>query len=153
MLLYAFWVISKEYKNDLIFNKFLIGMILQAIANFLLFMKIFTILFAIFISAFSTNPIIPITWTILTYFVVYYILNIVGAYFIKESFVLIKEATNISLFEYAGILIILGAVLKIIGVGFIIEIIGWVLFVIALFLIKDLPKLPYKDIKLIEKKD
>jgi len=154
VLLYVFWEMSKMFKNDKIFMNFLLGTIFQMAAVGLMYFKLFAVFAAVFIGAFSNNPIIPITSTIVIYFIAYYIINIIGAYFIKESFVAIRQHTNVALFEYAGILIILGAVLKIIAVGFFIEIGGWILLIVAFLSLaeqKDLPKLEHKK-NLIEYK-
>jgi len=164
ILLFTFWDISKYYKEDGIFSKFLIGMVLQAVANFLFFAKIVAVLFALIIGVMSQNPIIPAFGSIAIYFGVYYILNVVGAYFIKESLVLLNQKSGVSVFSYSGVLIILGAVLKVIAVGYIVELIGWALLAFGFLILTpvqtqktksddDVIDVEAEEVKLIEEKN
>ncbi|WP_456488114.1 DUF996 domain-containing protein [Caminibacter pacificus] len=162
ILIYAFWLASKYFSNDEIFTKFLFGMIIQAIATFLFMFKIAAVIFAVLMGAFSANPVVPVLGTIAIYFAVYYVLNIFGAFLIKESLSKLKDSTDISLFEYSGVMIILGAVLKVIAIGFLVEIIGWLMLIVAFLSYKepittqkddDIIDVEVEEVKLIEEKN
>ena len=66
-------------------------------------------------------------------FVVFYVLNIIAALYLRKSFDSITKYTNVDMFKTAGLIFFIGAILLIIGIGFIIMFIAEILMIIAFF--------------------
>ncbi|MDI6861515.1 MAG: DUF996 domain-containing protein [Caldisericia bacterium] len=70
-------------------------------------------------------------------FILAWIIAIVAYFFYKKALDTTNEATNISSFKTAGLLMFIGAILMIVVVGFIIIIVGRVFEIIAFFSLPD----------------
>jgi len=119
--------------NPKIFNNFLIASILQFIASVLFYFKLFAVIVAFFSSLFSNNPLIPLTFSLIAYFVIYYVLLIISAVYFKKSFDLIYEISSNNFFKLSGYFLVTGAVLNLFFIGLLVWIIGWVLVMIGFF--------------------
>jgi len=79
-------------------------------------------------------------WTWLTGiiigFVILFVFFILHAVYIRKSFSLLSNKTRESLFNTAGLLVLIGAILTIVLVGVIILMIGWILAAVAFFTMK-----------------
>ena len=81
-------------------------------------------------------------------FVVIFVFSIIGAYFLKKSLDLLAAKTDVKLFSTTGLILLLGAVLTIIFIGFVLFFVAIILLIIAFFSIKtqtstkELPKSP-----------
>jgi len=81
-------------------------------------------------------------------FVVIFVFSIIGAYFLKKSLDLLAAKTDVKLFSTTGLILLLGAVLTIIFIGFVLFFVAIILLIIAFFSIKtqtstkELPKPP-----------
>jgi uncharacterized membrane protein len=127
---------SKE--NEKIFNYFLIAAILSFIASVLFYFKLFAIFTSLILGMFSTNPVIPITLSVVFYFLIYYILLILSAVYFQKSFSLLSEMLNNRYFKLGGNFLIAGAVLNIFAIGLIITVIGWILVLIGFVTIEEI---------------
>ena len=139
--------------NQKIFNYYLIGATLGVISSILFYYKIFAIIFSFFISVFSQNPIIPITSTIIIYFLIYYILSISSAVFLYKSFDLLSNINDNKLFKYGGYFLVIGAVLNIFVIGMIVYTLGWVMILFGFFVMTEVYEAEIIEAELIEKKD
>jgi len=63
---------------------------------------------------------------------------VIAALFLRKSFGTLAEKTGEKLFETAGLLMLIGAVLTIIAVGLVIVLIAWILVAVAFFQVKEL---------------
>jgi uncharacterized membrane protein len=72
-------------------------------------------------------------------FIVYYILYILAAVFLKKSFDGIGTYTKVDLFKTTGLIYLIGAILVIIGIGFFIIFIAQIIMIIAFFSLPDAP--------------
>lgn len=70
-------------------------------------------------------------------FIVAWLLAIFSYYFYRKALDTTNEATNVSSFKTAGLLMFIGAILMIIVVGFIVIIIGRIFEIIAFFSLPD----------------
>ncbi len=68
--------------------------------------------------------------------VVYWILSIVAALFVKRSFSMVAQATGVRLFRTTGTVYVVGAILHIIGIGFVITFVGLILQTVSFFSIE-----------------
>ena len=84
----------------------------------------------------------PYITAIIGSFILLFIFVIVASIFLRKSLTTISERTNVNLFDTAGLLILIGAVLTIIGIGFILLWISLILLTIAFFSIKPQTALP-----------
>ncbi len=71
-----------------------------------------------------------------------FIFVVVAAVFLRRSLTLLSAKTGVNLFGTTGLVMLIGAVLTIIGVGFIILWIALILLVVAFFSIKTQPAQP-----------
>ncbi len=125
------------YKKGKYFESFLTGAVMSVTATFLFYFKLFAIISSVIIAMISNNPVVPLTFSIIGYFLIYYILVIFSSYFFYRSFYEVYMNFGNQFFRYAGILMIIGAVLTIFGIGFVIEIIGWVILIFGFVTLKD----------------
>jgi uncharacterized membrane protein len=147
----AVYQFSKD--NPKIFNYYLTGSTLTIISSILFYYKIFAIIFSFFISIFSQNPVVPITATIIIYFLIYYLLSILSAVFLYKSFDLLSKTFNNNLFKYGGYFLVIGAVLNIFLIGMILYTLGWVIILLGFFVITEIYDTEVIEPELIEKKD
>jgi len=141
---------SKE--NEKIFNYFLIASILAFVSSMLFYFKLVAVITSMILSLLSSNPIIPITLSIIIYFSVYYVLQIISAVYFKKSFYLLGELFNNKLLKTGGLFLVAGAVLNIFFIGLIVWTLGWLLIMLGFFTIEEIIDAEIiEDVKLIEK--
>jgi uncharacterized membrane protein len=142
--------ISDEVRDKSIFINFLLFVILNIVAVIAIFALVFYAIggwsyFAVFTSAEFTitdyNSFINFLEDILIIcilgFVIYWILSIVAALFLKKSFDSITKFTRVDLFKTTGLVYLIGAFLLIIGIGAFIILIADILMIIAFFSLPD----------------
>lgn len=148
--------ISDETKDKSIFNNFLYSFIVAIIAIVVAgVILVITFLEAGGMSyirelqnlAYSDpiavwNAIQPLLIGFLVALVILWILMIVSVIFLRKSYDKIGELTNVRRFNTTGFLFLIGAATLIIGIGFIIILIGIIFEIIAFFSLPD--KLPDK---------
>ena len=134
-LIIGFILIAIAIKDTDAFGDFLIGAILNLLASFLFYFKLVAFIVSTFLAVFSQNPILPITFSILIYLLIYFVLNIISAVYFKKSFDKLSEIYKNNFFKYAGYFIVIGAILVIFAIGFIISEIGWFLVLLGFFTI------------------
>ena len=71
-----------------------------------------------------------------------FIFYLLGAIFFKKSFNILSIKTGEKMFDTAGLLLLIGAILTIILIGAIIMLIAWILAAVAFFSIKTPPAQP-----------
>jgi uncharacterized membrane protein len=79
----------------------------------------------------------------ITGLVVVWVISIFGAYFLWKSYGKIAIALNVGLFRTTGLLVLVGAALTVIGVGFIILFVALILQIIAFFSLPEQPTTPH----------
>ena len=124
--------------NNKIFNYFLIASLLSFIASLLFYFKIIAIISSFMLGMLSNNPVVPIGFSILIYFTVYYVVQIISSVYFKKSFSLLAKEYNNGYFKLGGYFLIAGAVLNIFAIGLIITVIGWILVLIGFVTIEKI---------------
>ncbi|AEC52812.1 hypothetical protein PNA2_1899 [Pyrococcus sp. NA2] len=81
----------------------------------------------------SPGNLMAVIGSILVGFLILWITYIIGTYFQKKSFELIAEYTGVNLFKTTGLVYFIGAILIIIGVGFLIILVGAILEIVSFF--------------------
>jgi uncharacterized membrane protein len=89
-----------------------------------------------------TSDILSALGAIFAVFVILWIFLIVSAFFDRRSLKMLSTKTNVGLFSTAALLLIIGAVLSIVLIGFILMWIAVLLMAIAFFQIKPQPEQP-----------
>ncbi|QCT94728.1 DUF996 domain-containing protein [Caminibacter mediatlanticus TB-2] len=134
-LLIGFVLISIAIKDTNAFSDFIIGVVLNIIASFLFYFKLLAFIVSSLLAIFSQNPFIPLTFSMLIYLFIFYVLNIISAVYFKKSFDKLSVIYKNNFFKYAGYFIVIGAILVIFGIGMIISEIGWLLVLLGFFTI------------------
>lgn len=148
LVLIAVKFISDEVKDKSIFSNFLLFVILNIIAIIVLAATVFIAIsgitgFSIFSTGEITDPaafmdsLADVLVICILGFVVYYVLNIIAALYLKKSFESITQHTKVDMFKTTGFVYFLGAILIIIVVGFVIIWIGSILMIVAFFSLPD----------------
>ncbi|GAB6073573.1 DUF996 domain-containing protein [Nautilia lithotrophica] len=120
------------------FNYFLIASIITFISSMLFYFKIVAVMTSIVIGLFSNNPVVPIGFSIFIYFLVYYVLQIVGAMYFKNSFYVLGEKYNNKYLKTGGNFLIAGAVLNIFFIGLFLWVVGWLLIFLGFFTLEEI---------------
>jgi uncharacterized membrane protein len=144
MVLIAVKYISDEVKDKSIFSNFLLFVVLNIIAIIVLAATVFVVLSGVAgFSFFTTGEISDPTAFMDEFedllaicilgFIIYYVINIIAALFLKKSFNSITKHTRVDMFKTTGTVYFIGAILIIIVFGFIIIWIATILMIIAFF--------------------
>lgn len=137
LLFIAMNKLSQVFSDKNIFNKFLTGSLIS-IGGILIgaIMGIFSMLSLMLMMEGPRHMMsLPYFGFII---LIVYVLNIVGMYFYRQCFNLIKQYTEVNLFKLSGDFMFWGAVGVIVfGLGVIAILVGWILLAIAFFSIPD----------------
>jgi uncharacterized membrane protein len=165
LVLIAVKGLSDHYKEASIFNNTLYGVILSIVgvvvfvaALFVTAVSFFTNVLGIELSAALSDPTAfsNIDWTEAMVFdnlmahvaalvgslVILFIFFVVAAIFYRKSLTTLAEKTGVGLFGTAGLLLLIGAVLTIIAIGFLLIWIALILLTVAFFQIRAEPNQP-----------
>ena len=121
-LIVSLYFYSKALKRPEIFKNFLLGIILQIVAELVFLAGFFK---GITPAGFRFSS-ISVSLMFFSY-----VLWILTSYFFKRSLSALGEALNYKLFKLAGNLIFWGGILSIVGVGFLLLLVGWVLALVG----------------------
>ncbi len=139
MLFYTLKKISDRYDVNA-FKDFLIGQMTQFAAVALLIAGIL-VSFAPYMIAVIKGYRHPSFLSILPQIggliLIFYVLNALGAYMIKRAFDTLAELTMVDVFLWVGRLILAGALLSIVFIGFLLTWVSWVLAFVAFISIDE----------------
>lgn len=137
LTLIALKEISDKFKKPEIFSNYLVAFILHIVSTLLIiFSAVSAILSLAFIFSFRWGFHLGIGTIILLLFV--YAIMVVSGYFVKKSFEGVADATGVSYFRTAGLLIFIGAILLILFLlGGIVALVGYVFEIVAFFSLPD----------------
>ncbi|HIP89689.1 MAG TPA: DUF996 domain-containing protein, partial [Thermococcus paralvinellae] len=150
LILLAVKEIADEAGDETIFKNYLISFILQVGAFVALIIAIVAVLGTSIIAmggprAFEHEmqdfgAIMAIIGSILVGFIIFWILFSLGSYYLKKSYELIAEYTDVDLFKTTGLLYFIGALTLIILIGLLIILVARILEIVAYFsLPEELP--------------
>ncbi|ALM74533.1 conserved membrane hypothetical protein [Thermococcus barophilus] len=153
LILLAVKEISNETGDEAIFKTYLISFILQIGAFLALIIAIIAVLGTSIIAmggprAFehemqNFGAIMAIIGSILVGFVIFWIMFSLGSYYLKKSYELIAEHTDVDLFKTTGLLYFIGALTAIILIGLLIIFVARILEIVAYFSLPE--ELPSKQ--------
>ena len=140
LLLIAMKGIADHYQDDDIFKNALYGFIFGIIGVVALIAVgvMFFVTYSATIPS-TTYPLAELTIFILA-FATMYIFSLIGAIFYRKAFNTLSEKTNEKNFETAGLLLLIGAIIPVIGE--ILRFIAWILAAVGFFSIKVLTQPP-----------
>uniref|UniRef100_A0A7V6CEF7 DUF996 domain-containing protein n=1 Tax=Thermodesulfobacterium geofontis TaxID=1295609 RepID=A0A7V6CEF7_9BACT len=126
---------SKIFNDSQIFRNALISFILTVIGVFIIMLTIGITFFSLFTMMGSyPSPIFSsIGIGTIFSFMITYLLLIISAYYLKSSFYLLSSYTGINLYKTGGFWYFIGTLLIIIVIGFLINLVAWVLIAVAFF--------------------
>jgi len=165
LVLIAVKGLSDHYKEPSIFNNSLYGVILSIVGGVVFVAALFVTALSFFknvlgvelSTAFSDPTAFSnIEWTeamildnlldhvaaIVGSFVVLFVFVVVAAIFFRKSLTTLAEKTGVGRFGTAGLLLLIGAVLTIIVVGFVLICVAEILLIVAFFQIREEPTQP-----------
>lgn len=135
LLFIAMNKLSQVFSDKNIFNKFLTGFLISIVGILIgAIMGIFSMLPLMMEGPRHSMSLPHFGFGLIFIFLIVYVLNIVGMYFYRQCFNLIKQYTEVNLFKLAGDFMLWGAVGVIVfGLGVIAILVGWILLAIAFF--------------------
>ena len=165
LVLIAVKGLSDHYKEPSIFNNSLYGVILSIVgvvifvaALFVIAISFFTNVLGVELSTAFSDPTVfaNIEWTeamildnlldhlaaLIGSFVMLFIFVVVATIFYRKSLTTLAEKTGVGLFGTAGLLLLIGAILTIIVIGFLLIWIALILLTVAFFRIRTEPTQP-----------
>jgi uncharacterized membrane protein len=165
LVLIAVKGLSDHYKEPSIFNNSLYGVILSIVgvvvfvaALFVTALSFFTNVLGVELSTAFSDPtaFANIEWTeamildnlldhvaaLIGSLVILFIFVVVAAIFYRKSLTTLAEKTGVGLFGTAGLLLLIGAVLTIIAIGFVLVWVAEILLTVAFFRIRAEPTQP-----------
>lgn len=128
MVVIAVYKLSEIVSQKEIFRNYLIGIILNSVIILIMIFGIGTTVF-LSLRAGLTGLGMGVILTVLFM----WILSIISAYFIKESFEKISQTTGVTTFRTAGKLYFIGNILLVIFVGAILSLIAAIMQIVAFF--------------------
>lgn len=143
LVLIAMKGLAEYYNEDDIFTNALYGFIFGVI-GIVAFIIIFVA--AIFAGTFAeifadfgrpsfTFPVVTLV-LLITSLVVMFIFYVLHAVFYRKSFTILSEMSGEKIFDTAGLLLLIGAILTIILVGIVLLLVAWILVTVGFFSIK-----------------
>lgn len=157
LILLAVKEIADEVGDETIFKNYLISFILQVGAFVALIIAIVAVLGTSIMvmggpRAFEHEmqdfgAIMAIIGSILVGFIIFWILFSLGSYYLKKSYELIAEYTDVDLFKTTGLLYFIGALTLIILIGLLIILVARILEIVAYFSLPE--ELPSKQSSVI----
>lgn len=157
LILLAVKEIADEVGDETIFKNYLISFILQVGAFVALIIAIVAVLGTSIIAMGGPRvfehemqdfgAIMAIIGSILVGFIIFWILFSLGSYYLKKSYELIAEYTDVDLFKTTGLLYFIGALTLIILIGLLIILVARILEIVAYFSLPE--ELPSKQSSVI----
>jgi len=144
LMLIALKGLSEDYNEQDIFKNALYGVIFCRVAGIaaVAVMDGSFLLGGITAPAFGPGSALFFASGIIIGVVVLFIFYLFGAIFFKKSFDILSVKSGEKMFSTAGLLLLIGALLTIILVGFVVMFVAWILAAVAFFSIKTPARLP-----------
>ncbi len=135
LILIALNKISKIFNDDEVFKKYLYGIVLWIVA---VLIAIFAVGISFISLSFSSLDYgLTAVSSFLIGIMLFYILLVIGSYFIKKSYEKVSYYTGVDSFRICGLLYFIGTILLIVIVGVVVIIIAQILEIVAYFSLPD----------------
>ncbi len=135
LILIALNKISKIFNDDEVFKKYLYGIILWIVAVLIAIFAVGISFISLLFSSLDYG--LTAVSSFLIGIMLFYILLVIGSYFIKKSYEKVSYYTGVDSFRICGLLYFIGTILLIVIVGVVIIIIAQVLEIVAYFSLPD----------------
>ena len=135
LILISLNMFSKIFNDPQIFRNALISFILAIIGVFVIMLTIGITFFSFFtmMGSYHLHMFSSIGIGTIFSFIVTYLLLIISAHYLKSSFYLLSSYTGINLYKTGGFWYFIGTLLIIVVIGFLINLVAWVLIAVAFF--------------------
>ena len=135
LILIALNKISKIFNDDEVFKKYLYGIVLWIVAVLIAIFAVGISFISLLFSSLDYG--LMAVSSFLIGIMLFYILLVIGSYFIKKSYEKVSYYTGVDSFRICGLLYFIGTILLIVIVGVVVIIIAQVLEIVAYFSLPD----------------
>lgn len=139
LVLIAMKGLADHYNEDDIFQNTLYGFLFGVIGVIALIAVIVMLAIGMAVVSPITAPVAEIALFIIS-LIVMYVFSLLGAIFYRKAFTILAEKSAEKMFETAGLLLLIGAIIPIIGE--IIKFIAWILAAVGYFSLKTPTQVP-----------
>lgn len=141
LVLIAMKRLADYYEEKGIYDNALWGFVFGIIsiigATVVFFLLIFTgAILAMTAGHFAPNALIP---GIIVAIIVWFVFSLLQAIYYRRAFTMLSEKSEEKMFDSAGLLLLIGAILTIILIGALVSLVAWILVAVGFFAIKTLP--------------
>lgn len=139
LLLVGLRRLADHYNENGIFQNALYGFIFGIVGIFVGAFVLLSLIFGFTVVTPTPSLADPIAFFtgIIVALIVIFVFYLLTAIFYKKSFDMLSEKTSEKMFGTAGLLLLIGAVLTIIIIGFLLMFIAWILLTVSFFSIKN----------------
>ncbi|MEM2911964.1 MAG: DUF996 domain-containing protein [Candidatus Bathyarchaeia archaeon] len=134
--------LAEYYNENSIFQNALYGIIFYIIAVIVAAFVIISTFFGGLLAGPSPGSILVFAGGVIIAAIVMFIFYVLGALYFKRSFNVVSAKSGENMFNTAGLLLLVGAILTIIFIGLILMLVAWILAAIGFFSIKVPPTQP-----------
>ena len=140
LLLVAMRRLADYYEEKGIFDNALWGFIFGIISVVGAIIVFFLLIFSGAIWSVTTGFALPFAiGSIIAAIVVWFVFSLLQAIYYRRAFAILSEKSEEKMFDTAGLLLFIGAILTIILIGALVSLVAWILVAVGFFAIKTLP--------------
>jgi len=140
LLLVAMRRLADYYEDKGIFDNALWGFIFGIIGIVGAIIVFFLFIFTGAIWSVTTGFAVPLAiGSIIAAIVVWFVFSLLQAIYYRKAFAILSEKSEEKMFDTAGLLLLIGAILTIILIGALVSLVAWILVAVGFFAIKTLP--------------
>jgi len=140
LLLVAMRRLADYYEDKGIFDNALWGFIFGIIGIVGAIIVFFLFIFTGAIWSVTTGFAVPLAiGSIIGAIVVWFVFSLLQAIYYRKAFAILSEKSEEKMFDTAGLLLLIGAILTIILIGALVSLVAWILVAVGFFAIKTLP--------------
>ena len=140
LLLVAMRRLADYYEDKGIFDNALWGFIFGIIGIVGAIIVFFLFIFTGAIWSVTTGFAVPLAiGSIIAAIVVWFVFSLLQAIYYRRAFAILSEKSEEKMFDTAGLLLFIGAILTIILIGALVSLVAWILVAVGFFAIKTLP--------------
>jgi len=140
LVLVAMRRLADYYEEKGIFDNALWGFIFGIISVVGAIIVFFLLIFSGAIWSVTTGFAVPLAiGSIIAAIVVWFVFSLLQAIYYGRAFAILSEKSEEKMFDTAGLLLLIGAILTIILIGALVSLVAWILVAVGFFAIKTLP--------------
>ncbi|NIO38353.1 DUF996 domain-containing protein [Candidatus Bathyarchaeota archaeon] len=140
LVLVAMRRLADYYEEKGIFDNALWGFIFGIISVVGAIIVFFLLIFSGAIWSVTTGLAVPLAiGSIIAAIVVWFVFSLLQAIYYRRAFAILSEKSEEKMFDTAGLLLLIGAILTIVLIGALVSLVAWILVAVGFFAIKTLP--------------